>query len=523
MPFELIREDIDFYNKKGDETSQLLLEGDIIVPDSKPDIQKILRAGGAVAIDEVKTTDGRVGFSGELKCNLIYQAKKSDRAVYSMPFSLPIEDFLNVEGAEKDDLVTLHTNLEHMDCRLINDRKVSVRAVVTVSVELMQRKSYSVVQDVEADDRIQLKRGKIAVNRIVENKKDRFNVKEELSVPSGKPNILDVMECDISISDKELRAMDGKVLVKGTLMISTIYVGDTDDSTVETLEHEVPFSGFIEMDEAKDGMITQGTLEIDEQHVHVIPNDDGEERTIDFDTTLKADIIVSQNEEQELLEDAYSPGEKMEIARQEMVYPEFICRNKNKSSVKETITIDGQYADMMQVSKIWGSVALDQVELTEDLLKAEGVVHLEIMYIAKNDEEPVEVVPVSIPFEQEIEVKGAKEDMSVDITATIDTISFSMLSPREVEVRITLSFDVFVTKEVNGQIVTEMLCFDNGEEEFENVASAVIYVVQKGDTLWEIAKRYNTTVEDLVLVNELESPDRIYPGEKLLVLKKIYN
>jgi LysM repeat protein len=43
------------------------------------------------------------------------------------------------------------------------------------------------------------------------------------------------------------------------------------------------------------------------------------------------------------------------------------------------------------------------------------------------------------------------------------------------------------------------------------------YVVKSGDTLWEIAKKFSTTVRMLVHLNKIENPDRIYPGQKIML------
>jgi flagellum-specific peptidoglycan hydrolase FlgJ len=42
-----------------------------------------------------------------------------------------------------------------------------------------------------------------------------------------------------------------------------------------------------------------------------------------------------------------------------------------------------------------------------------------------------------------------------------------------------------------------------------------VYVVKKGDTLTAIAKRYNTTVQNLVRLNNIKNPDLILVGQKL--------
>jgi LysM repeat protein len=44
-----------------------------------------------------------------------------------------------------------------------------------------------------------------------------------------------------------------------------------------------------------------------------------------------------------------------------------------------------------------------------------------------------------------------------------------------------------------------------------------VYIVQKGDTLTAIAKRYNTTVQKLVKLNNIKNPDLILVGQKLRV------
>jgi peptidoglycan lytic transglycosylase D len=44
-----------------------------------------------------------------------------------------------------------------------------------------------------------------------------------------------------------------------------------------------------------------------------------------------------------------------------------------------------------------------------------------------------------------------------------------------------------------------------------------VHVVQAGDTVWRIAKRYGVSAKQLVAWNGLDRPDRIFPGERLRV------
>ncbi len=45
----------------------------------------------------------------------------------------------------------------------------------------------------------------------------------------------------------------------------------------------------------------------------------------------------------------------------------------------------------------------------------------------------------------------------------------------------------------------------------------VVYIVKSGDTLSEIAERYNTTYQKIALDNNIDNPNLIYPGQKLVI------
>lgn len=51
----------------------------------------------------------------------------------------------------------------------------------------------------------------------------------------------------------------------------------------------------------------------------------------------------------------------------------------------------------------------------------------------------------------------------------------------------------------------------------ESPAEAIIYTVRPGDTLYSIARRYGTYVKNLVDFNYLTNPNLIYPGQQLVV------
>ena len=105
----------------------------------------------------------------------------------------------------------------------------------------------------------------------------------------------------------------------------------------------------------------------------------------------------------------------------------------------------------------------------------------------------------------------------------VDDILCNTSSGRDVEVKLTLQLDVEVMDEQEIEIIMDMTEQDIDPEVLMNMPSLIIYIVQNGDTLWKIAKKYNATIEELTTINDIENPEKLYPGQKLLIIKKVLN
>ena len=209
------------------------------------------------------------------------------------------------------------------------------------------------------------------------------------------------------------------------------------------------------------------------------------------------------------------------IQKETIRYPNIIGTSKNQFAVKETLVLQDTAIPIMQIETAWASVMIDDIIPSQDKVEIQGVVTFEVLYIGESDSSPVAIVTENVPFSQEMEIKGSQENSDVHVTASVESITSNMLSNNEIEVRATLSVDAVITEEKEGEIITEIDFDESTNISDRSFASAVIYVVQRNDSLWSIAKQYNTTIDDILLLNDIENPELIYPGQKLLILKKI--
>ena len=520
MANELIKEKIVLDQSVGEEITQLLLEGDIIVPDTKPDMAVILQADAKIAINRTEILAERVNFVGKLYIEVLYLARGEEKRVHSISLTSPIDEFINIAGVAGDMWTLVTPEIVSLDFRMINDRKIGYKVIAGVSLKVEQAQVFEVVVDIENLPQNQQLKTNLTLNKSVANKMDNFVISDQIAVPLGKSNIREVLQLSAQVANQDVRVQNGRVNVFGDLLITTLYRGYDDDSLVEFMEHEIPFNGHIEMAECKEDMFADCLFSLSEHQIEVVSDEDGEDRIIEIDAVVNINCKVSAMTSIEILEDAHIVNRHLEISRTPVTYKKLISRNKNQSTVKEVVVLDEYAPDMLQIFRVNGRVTVDDVKILIDKVIVEGVIEADILYIAESDDTPLYSHKAMIPFRQIIDMKGAAPDMSVSLAANVEHVGFNMLSGREVETRFLISLSASVSKHMESAMVTDIVVGDIDRAVLEEMPSIILYVVQKGDTLWKIAKEYNTSISELSAINDIEDPDKVYPGQKLLIIKK---
>ena len=516
MPFALEKEtmEMEWKTRMGQESSQILLEGDMIVPDSKPDLQELLRCEGKMRLKESRISDDRLSFSGEMEVCVLYRAKNGEKPLYAMKVLLPVEDFLHMEGLRKGMDVSLTAETEHLDCRIINDRKIGVKAVLRMDAAAAEKKTAMPLTRLQGDG-VETLTEQLRMERETVTGKDRFTVKEEVTIPPSRPEIGEILAENISLTEQEIRPMEGKAMVRGNLCIRLLYADE--EGNLGSLAEKIPFSGYLEDDGITAKTDLTGQLMVGNCKLTPAVDEDGETRLLAADVTVEAALQGRETAEVSVLSDAYGPCGTLSLKKEKIAYPVTVAEGKNQFAIQERIRLEEGEEPMLRAEMVWGDVKLSEGRSLADAVEAEGVLTVDLLYHCADDGTPVALLNRGIPFTQTMELKGVSPADEADITLRLEDVDFQMLSETEGELRANLTMEAAVRRREEAELVTEALWHE--AEEGDNGAGAVIYVVQKGDSLWKIAKKYRTTVDNIAAVNELEHPELIYPGQKLLIIR----
>ena len=521
MSIEIEKTDLTIETIGGERSTQIIVDGDIIVPDTKPDIEKILNVTSTINILEEKISDNRAFFKGEIIYSIIYIGKSENHCIYSMISSIPFEDIISLPETNKNTTTNLSFVTENINYKIINDRKINIRCAITAKAETIFSENINMIKNIFNNNNIMIKEKILKMFKCNERKKDLINISEILTLPSGKPNIGNIVDCSGYISNREFKTSNGKINIKGNLCISIIYISDTEENMAETAFFEIPFNINEECKNCSENMIINSNMDISNINFKTELDEDGEERKINIDVPIKIYICVYENTDIEIADDIYSLTENIIPQKKYIDYPYFLMKNSTKSKFKENIIAEDKYPEMLRVQNVYSKIDITDKKILDNKIIAEGVISGNILYTAQSDIEPICVIPYNIPFSQEIETNSPKIDNNIyyNINGYIDDISFNMLSERETEIKITCIFDVTAFKNINTNIIIDVTTDTNDTN--TETAGIIIYTIQKNDTLWDIAKKYHTTIDNITLINDIENIDKLKCGEKILILKKI--
>ena len=152
----------------------------------------------------------------------------------------------------------------------------------------------------------------------------------------------------------------------------------------------------------------------------------------------------------------------------------------------------------------------------DDKVVLEGLLKTNVLYLDSLSKEVKSIVE-EIPFKTYIDVEGLDEIIKADVEIIIEKIDYK-IEESNLEVEAYLQNVISLTRVKNLDIILNLVETDEYIDKRKR-PSITIYIVQKNDTLWDIAKRYNTTVEDLISSNNIISLDNLMPGEKIIIEK----
>lgn len=487
------------------------IEQDIIVPDTKPDAMKIIHVTVTPYVNDFEVMNGKIKVIGKLNYFIIYRVDDETFNTRGLFMSYPFTEVLNVEKINSSMNLTVVPKCKNVIFSLPNERKIAVKSEILFNINVKDSVEINLIKGFEDEDKIECKMCEKNFCNVIQNKSSIIASKEDIMLPKEAEDFYEILDIDTCIKNTEYKESYNKIMVKGDIEVKLLYLAQNQEEKVKCTVLEVPFSAMIELENINDR--SKFDIKYIMQDFDIRMNEDiTTTKTMSADYQIDVEVSMYEEENVEYVDDFYSQNKELEY---DVDTVEAI--SKDVSFVK-TIDIKENISNILPQNNKIVDYRLDTNYITPKInnnsIELDGNAKISLLLQdLETGELNHKTVDVLINEKYEMDNVDNNSKVTVDIIGeSLNIVQNGM----DIEVRLILDVNTNVEDVVNLNIIDKI---EDAVLDLSNIDSINIYIVKPGDTLWKIAKKYKTSVEKIVKINDIADPDKIDVGQKILIIR----
>lgn len=383
----------------------IIVEGDMIIPDSKPDILNTICTSGIISVYKKEVLDAKFRMDGNINAYIMYLSEDSEDKVRGLNTSLDFSENINVPNCQNGMDSKLKTTLKSIECKVINGRKIGIKATMEVEINVYSNDNIEIVNDIQNDNGIQMLKENLKVNSLVGTGETKIYVKDNIAI-DNIDNLAEILKADICICDKDIKISYNKILTKAEANIKLMYL--TEDNRINTVQTKMPIVGFIDIPDVTEENISEVEYEV--KNIIIKPNAT-EEHSIYIEIEIGVMAIVYEEKQINLIQDLYSPSENLEFNKKSVNTMSDKRNVKDVKQIREKINVEGlENRNIIDVDIIPN---IEKEEKSLSKITYEG--ELELKFILMDNNLQIDVKTIKLPFEHTIDNVENAEDMNTDM------------------------------------------------------------------------------------------------------------
>ena len=502
MELTLNQAAIDCYDKVFSQTVRKEESQDSVVPDTLPDIGEILCTSGNVLIRSKDVGEGRVRIEANIPVKVAY-APEEGEGTYCLEVNIPLYVSMEDDAIPEKCLCVAELRLAGLETRILNPRKISVRAETLFSVGCYAAGQIAFAGAPEqAGEDVNVLEQTVTVTPACAVTEKTFVLTDEFTIPDAMPPAAVILSRQTLLQAEDVKAVGTKLIVKGSARSSLLYV--SDEMRAGAVEFSTGFSQIIEVKTMPEDPFASVSLLLSGAYYDLSR---GDGRTGEMELHVVAQAVVCGNAEAVCLADAYSNRCALEMTMDAVD----ISRIRRPLVLRETLR--GQLNTAKPVAEILqGCFDLGAV-------RAEG---------------NAVTLPVTVCMHYRTpdgSLCSAKQTFQVKFSCPLEDGEYLEpvgVSAQELylapsaggaELRLPLELQVFVRETETVESVTAITYDESSPLDLSDQPTLVILRAGSGDDLWALAKQNHSTVRAITEANDLDAQGGGW--EKLILIPKM--
>lgn len=517
---DVIKESVRYEQLLKEDSTNHILKGEYLLRDSQyPDMKEVLGVEAKSVITGKEILGDKVMVEGEVEYVVFYVSKDEENIeidaneIHAVTFNDKFANYLDINNDEHNVICNVECDIEHIEVSWMNERKVSISGILLLKWEVYKDDEFEYVKDIEGKEDIQIQKLEEKISTLKGEKDIELLGKAMLKASIDKKEIGEIIKTSFTIHKKEVKSVEGKIYIGCYCKINILYKAKNANE-LYVLEDDIYLSKEEEVVNASNDSIIDINLKVENKQYSINLDDVGENRIIDIELIIKGKVKLYSKENIEVVKDSYSPTLNIELEKSNKNLSLVHSVLNSEIVIKDNIEIENNDNRIDEIVLSTGQVLIKEKVIEDEKVKIEGEIKTYIIYKLAGEGNRYGFLKGENPFSTTVDIRGLKKDMDVIIKSSLESIDTN-IEVNSISVKSTINLFIKVYEKISKEFIKNII---EGEEEVkEKNASIIIYSIDKGDTLWKLAKKYNTTVCELERLNDIEDSNEITPGKMLMI------
>lgn len=509
MNLKIDREVLSVSEKIYDGIQEQNVELDYILPDYCPDIFKLIRCSVLPVVTSCTVNGDTLNYELSADVKILY-CSEGDARVQCINQRLLYSKSVNLGDSPANPDISVTPKSEHINCRVVNKRRIDMRGAVSIKITVNSEAKQEAIKDISG---MNLQAQKISAEYMAKRQSVRkvLTVNDEITLNSANPSVGDIIRTQVNISEPESKVISNKIVVKGEAAVKALY---TVKDSMDTLTFTVPYSQIVDMegiDESYGCYVTSQGVSCD---ITPTPDENGDNRLLKYELKLYVKCVAYKTMPVQLVSDAYSTAYPCEYATAELAVEQQPVMINDKFF--DSMELDNGENTISHVYDLWCSAKNINVTTDNDnkTIKLSGMLCYQAM--VKNDNNAPSVLEKDQAFEKEIPCDMLTQGSTLDIDLSQIDCTYNLTDTNGISVKaeITVKGELYTCSAIKA--VTDLTIDDSAKITRDGDYALKLYYGVKDEQIWDIAKKYSTSVNAIMEENALENESLTQDGMLLI-------
>ena len=490
MELQTIVKQVKIIQTVFDDFDERPLDCDLVLPEYLPDIASVLKCMIDPKVQNYQISGDRVMADGTVTIRLLYLDEER-RCIRTFENAQPFTATFTVKGLGNNCRVKLSTRINYVNCRATGPRRADIHGAFCVCLKVTGEKEESIIEEID-NTAVRTRHCSAEYSRLSAFAEKAFTVSEVVELKNGSCSQIPIRTQAIScITD--CKALAGKAVIKGELILKTVYSAEDGSGALCTCENVVPFSQIVDADGLTEEQITCCRSEVLMCEVHPVQNANGDSMLLSLSAKLMVSLQSYEKDDCTMLLDAYHMQYPLKC-RMKQVEPWCVTAISDRV-LPVNLSVDRPDSAICAVEDLWCDGIATQ--MSGDELS----VHLSVCMITRDDKGCLSYYERPAEFSLQHGEHGCLRDVEIAVMR----LSYTLSGDR-IDIQLQLSQKGLVSQENTYSIIGELSADETTPyvmSEGMNGCCMKVYYGNQGESLWEIAKAQHLPIEQLCKENQL--------------------